>query len=91
MSSAPATIREKDGWLAILKDRLEPAIAVMPETSATEMDRKKQVQQVRAHLHAVRIAWRNDTMHPKATYTEEEAKELLGHVLAFLRHLALIT
>jgi hypothetical protein len=42
------------------------------------------------HLETVKIAWRNPTMHPKATYTEEEAKALLGAVEIFIKDLAKI-
>ena len=42
------------------------------------------------HLETIKIAWRNPTMHPKATYTEEEAKSILGAVEIFLKDLAKI-
>lgn len=44
--------------------------------------------QVHANLYHVKQAWRNDTMHPKATYTEEEAREVFDAMKAFMRHLA---
>ena len=37
------------------------------------------------HLETVKIAWRNPTMHPKATYTEEQAKILLDAVEIFMK------
>jgi hypothetical protein len=82
-----ASVGEKDAWLTILKDRLEPAINALPESTPAERERKKQFQQSRAHLHAVRLAWRNDTMHPKATYTQDEAIVLVEHVRTFTSHL----
>lgn len=36
------------------------------------------------HLETVKIRWRNPTMHPKATYTEEEAEKIIGAVQAFI-------
>ena len=36
------------------------------------------------HLETVKIAWRNPTMHPKATYTEKEAKKIISAVQAFV-------
>ncbi len=83
-----ASIGDKDGWLKTLGDRLEPAINALPESTPLEKHRKQEFQQTRAHLHAVRLAWRNDTMHPKSTYTKEEASELIAHVRTFLRSLA---
>lgn len=44
-------------------------------------------ESILGHLETVKIAWRNPTMHPKATYTEEEAKALLDAVGIFLKQL----
>ncbi|WP_147276221.1 hypothetical protein [Sphingomonas aracearum] len=41
-----------------------------------------------ANLYHVKQAWRNGTMHPKRTYTEEEAKEVLLATRTFMRSLA---
>jgi hypothetical protein len=43
---------------------------------------------VAAHLDHVRIAWRNDVMHPKQTYTRQEAFDLFNAVRAFMGDLA---
>jgi hypothetical protein len=59
----------------------------LPEMTAEEAHRKKMLQQARAHLHAIRLAWRNDTMHPKEQYDLEEADEIYGHVKTFMKHL----
>ncbi|MGO8763195.1 MAG: hypothetical protein ACLP2P_05345 [Desulfobaccales bacterium] len=40
-----------------------------------------------AHFETIKIAWRNPTMHPKATYTEEESKALLDAVRIFIKDL----
>lgn len=39
-------------------------------------------------LYHVKQAWRNNTMHPKQTYTVEEATDVLSAVRAFMRKLA---
>lgn len=39
-------------------------------------------------LYHVKQAWRNSTMHPKQTYTEEEAAEILSATKSFMRHLS---
>jgi hypothetical protein len=39
-------------------------------------------------LDNVRLAWRSDVMHPKATYDEAEASEVIASVNAFLIALA---
>jgi hypothetical protein len=47
-------------------------------------------ESILGHLETVKIAWRNPTMHPKATYTEEEAKSLLNAVEIFMKDLVKI-
>jgi len=41
-------------------------------------------ESVISHLETVKIAWRNPIMHPKQTYTEEQASEVLGAVKTFV-------
>jgi hypothetical protein len=40
------------------------------------------------HLNAVRVAWRNPTMHVENTYTEESAEDIFNAVRGLMRHLA---
>lgn len=80
-------LNTKWGWQKLINDGLEPAVNALPERTDTERHRKKMLQQARAHLHAIRLAWRNDTMHPKEQYDIEEADEIFGHVKTFMKHL----
>ncbi len=41
-----------------------------------------------SHLYHVKQAWRNDVMHPKQTYTMEEANEVFWAVKSFMKHLS---
>lgn len=50
--------------------------------------RTKDLAGISANLYNVKLAWRNECMHPKQTYTEEEAIELFGASKAFMRELA---
>jgi hypothetical protein len=43
---------------------------------------------VSAHLHSVKNAWRNPTMHIVRDYTPEQAEEIFQAVGVFMRHLA---
>lgn len=60
-----------------------------PAPALTDADRARNIKfaKATAHLNAFRLAWRNETMHPKSTYTEEEALTLLNHVDAFMRQI----
>ena len=43
---------------------------------------------VYASLDAVRVAWRNSTMHVENKYTEEEAEHIHSAVRGFMKNLA---
>lgn len=47
-----------------------------------------QMAQASANLYAVKLAWRNEVMHPKDTYTLEESDNLIRQVKLFMEHLA---
>ncbi len=40
--------------------------------------------QVSALLYAVKLAWRNEVMHPKALYTDDEAEDIFRATKAFM-------
>jgi hypothetical protein len=48
------------------------------------------MSQASANLYAVKLAWRNEVMHPKDTYTLEEADNLIRQVKIFMEQLATI-
>ena len=70
-------------WQVIL-DQVNKAISQMPSTNR----KKKKYAEIASHLYNVKLAWRNEVMHPKATYTEDEAKGLLSQICRFMQTLA---
>jgi len=46
------------------------------------------LREVLGHLQAVKVAWRNPTMHIVNVYTLEQAEEIFNAVRGFMRHLA---
>jgi hypothetical protein len=64
------------------------AINKLPAKRAKEKSRKANLGTASANLNAVRIAWRNEVMHPKQTYTRTEAHDVFNAVRAFMNHLA---
>jgi hypothetical protein len=48
----------------------------------------KEYAEAASHLYIVKVAWRNEVMHPKQTYTFEEAKSIFGNVRTFIADLA---
>lgn len=83
LSEAIGTGKSTDKeWGKILSD-IGSAIKEMP--TGSERDRWSESH---THLYHVKQAWRNDTMHPKKTYTEEEAQSVFDAVRSFMVHLA---
>jgi hypothetical protein len=71
-------------WQVILNET-EKAVKLLPRgPQIVEMN------QALAMLHAVKLAWRNEVMHPKDTYTLEEADNLIRQVRIFMEQLAKI-
>ena len=65
-------------WGVMLAD-ISKAIEAMPKGKARDT-----WSGVHSHLYHVKQAWRNDTMHPKTTYTETEAAAVFGAVKSFM-------
>jgi hypothetical protein len=71
-------------WDKILKQVKK--LTEIKDTDDAKMKKKKnRYQSFYNRLDAVRVAWRNSTMHPKTTYTEDEAKEVMDAVRLFLQ------
>lgn len=60
--------------------RAAPAIKATPAQRA----RRQKMALAASRLDHVRLVWRNDVMHPKATYDETEALRVLNSVQEFL-------
>ncbi len=68
-------------WQVIL-DQVNSAIRALGKDPLA-----KQYASVSAHLYTVKLAWRNEVMHPKATYTHEEAEGIFRAVRSFMNDL----
>lgn len=55
-----------------------------------KLPRTKALAEAAAHLYNVKVAWRNEVMHPKQTYTPEQAGEIFASVRSFTQDLAAI-
>lgn len=70
-------------WGAI-SNEIKQKVDNLTDTTPAEKELKAAMHDVKAHLDSVRWAWRNPTMHPKQTYTEDEAAPLLERVREFM-------
>ena len=76
-------LAEEKNWQNIL-DEVNKAIKKLDQKAEST----KRFAASAAHLYNVKLAWRNEVMHPKATYTEQEADEIFRHVKTFISDLA---
>jgi hypothetical protein len=79
-----AFVQEKN-WQNIL-DEINKAIKVLPPKTPGAVG----MNQAAVNLYSVKLAWRNEVMHPKDTYTLEEAESLIRQVKLFMTQLATI-
>jgi hypothetical protein len=87
-NSLGAVINPRDVWDTILQ-RANALINSLPTAAPVETERRAAYEQLYTSLNAVRVAWRNPTMHGvERSYTEEEAKEVWDCSRAFMRRLA---
>jgi len=77
-----ALVAEKN-WQVIL-DQIN---AVVRRLDARDAKTKKYAQAA-SHLYNVKVAWRNEVMHPKQTYTFDEAKVIFDNAKTFVTDLS---
>ncbi len=74
-------------WYNIL-NAVNAAIRQMPSKTPTEITKQRRFSAASAALDNVRIASRNDVMHPKATYDRDAARGVYEQVKLFMASLA---
>jgi hypothetical protein len=79
------TLADEKNWQNIL-DETNKAIKTFPAKAGSTIE----MSQAAANLYSVKLAWRNEVMHPNDTYTLEEAEDILRQVKLFMRQLATI-
>ena len=79
------TFADQKNWQNIL-DEINKAIKVLPAKAAGTVE----MSQAAANLYSVKLAWRNEVMHPNDTYTLEEAENLIRLVKTFMGNLETI-
>lgn len=79
-------VTEKN-WANIL-DQVDSAIKKLPAKNSSQKAKRNKFSEASAFLRMVKDAWRNDVMHPKETYTDEEAERVFRNVKDFMVHLA---
>ena len=78
-------LANEKNWQNIL-DEINKRIKTLPPKDPDTV----KMSQATANLYAVKLAWRNEVMHPKDTYTLEEADNLIRQVKIFMEQLTTI-
>ena len=81
-------VEEKD-WGAI-SSHINGALRRLPNSTTSEKRIHSRYAKAAVYLDNVREAWRNPTMHPKETYTEEEAENVFRFVKQYMEYLVSI-
>ncbi len=76
-------------WGSIL-DEIDKKLDNIKAKSPKAQDKKRPLEEAASYLHHVKNVWRNQTMHPKETYTEEETERVFANVKQFMQHLVTI-
>lgn len=74
-------------WNNIL-DEVDKAIKGLPIKNSRQKVIRNRYAEASIYLRMVKDAWRNEVMHPKETYNEEEAERVFRNVRDFMVHLA---
>jgi hypothetical protein len=74
---------EQKNWQNIL-DEINKSIRALDH----RVPRTKALAELSSHLYSVKVAWRNEVMHPKQTYTADEADAIFENSKIFVRELA---
>lgn len=75
---------DRANW-ADISNHIGKALKGLPSQTKTQRNKRDRIAASVAHLDAVRIAWRNPVMHPKANYSVEEAQQIFDVVKVFSR------
>jgi hypothetical protein len=76
-------------WQNIL-EQINKQVKLLPNKTPAEKRRIANFAAASANLFNLKLAWRNPVMHPKESYSPEQAAEIYGLVKAFMGHLATI-
>lgn len=74
-------------WGKLLSD-IGTYIERLPKSNLAEKNVRKAWSECHKNLYHVKESTRNETMHPKRTYTVEEAVQLFGAMRSFIQQLA---
>lgn len=78
---------QTETWHQIML-HVNKSVEALPSKIHAQKQKKSAYAEVAAHLQSVRLAWRNEVMHPKQTYTRQEAFDIFNATRVFMNSLA---
>jgi hypothetical protein len=81
------TITPQTTWRH-MTGQMDDKIKKMPESTDAQKRKKNDWEAARTNLHHVGSVWRNNTMHPAASYTQSQALDIITAVRVFMNGLA---
>jgi hypothetical protein len=72
----------------IIVNNINGALKKLPQTTREEKEYLGECSEAVAHLQHVKDAWRNDVMHPRESYTMEQAVDIWNHTRPLMMKLA---
>jgi hypothetical protein len=80
------TITPQTTWHQ-MTNLMDDKIKKMPDNTESLKRKKNNWEAARSNLHHVGSVWRNNTMHPAATYTPSQARDVLNATRFFMNAL----
>jgi hypothetical protein len=80
------TITPQSTWRQ-MTGQMDPKIKSMPAATESQKRKKNNWEAASMNLHHVGSVWRNNTMHPAASYTQDEARDVFTATRVFMNGL----
>jgi len=80
------TITPQTTWRQ-MTGQMDPKIKKMPTATEAQKRRRNNWEAASMNLHHVGSVWRNNTMHPAASYTQDQARDVFNATRVFMNGL----
>ena len=80
------TITPQTTWRN-MTGQMDTIIKKMPNATTAQQKKKNKFEEAIVNLHHVGSVWRNNTMHPAASYTQDEARDVFNATRVFMNGL----
>jgi hypothetical protein len=80
-------VGHQNDWGSYLRE-IDKELARRMKTSGARSADEQFFSEAHIGFEGMKRAWRNSTMHPEKTYSQDRAEEILTAVRSFMRHLA---